>query len=166
MDHTLKVTKQCSFVDEEGKQCNRKTTITHPMCAFHTRQVLGLYVAPSTIKGAGMGLFTTKPIKRNTHIINYEGEKISQKEYDKRYSDCDFGVYGMTLNSKWVIDARATDSGLGRYICDYRGSNSTQNVEYLSTSRKVEIWSIRDIEAGEELLVDYGKEMLEAMGLL
>lgn len=166
MSHTLSITAQCAHTDAQGKQCKRNTKITHPYCALHSRSVLGLEVKPSFITLAGLGLYATRDFAKGAHIINYEGEKITTKEYTERYAKEGFGTYGMTLNKKYVLDARKTSSGLGRYVCDYHGSGHKPNVKYFSTGTIVEIVAIRAIKAGDELYADYGREILEAMGIL
>jgi SET domain-containing protein len=48
---------------------------------------MALIVKRSQIPGAGKGLFTTKAIKRDTKIIEYRGEIINWKEYEKRVKE-------------------------------------------------------------------------------
>jgi SET domain-containing protein len=165
-NHTIKVKAQCKYKDKDGHRCKTMTTITHPYCAKHTRSVLGLFVAKSTIKGAGLGLFTTRPIKKGTYIVEYAGERMPTKKYDLRYEDESHGEYGMEFNKRIAIDARKTSSGLGRYVCDHYGSGKPANVEYLTTTKRIEITAKKNIEAGEELLVSYGREMRKAMGII
>jgi uncharacterized protein len=161
--HTIYVKAQCSYKTKKGR-CKRKTVITHPYCAQHTLEAFGLYVAPSQVKGAGLGLYTTKPIKKGTVIVEYKGEKLTTKQYNERYDKDDYGSYGMEVNSRLVIDARKTSSGLARYVCDYTGSGKKPNTQYQGEKHKVEIIALRNIEPGEELLIDYGKEIRKAMG--
>jgi SET domain-containing protein len=164
INHTIVVRKRCAYVDPKGKKCSRETTITHPYCPAHTQKVLQFKVAKSKVPGAGLGLFTLKPIKKGEVALYYEGEKLKVSDYNERYEKEGFGEYGMTLGSKYVIDARKTSSGLGRYVCDYTGSGKKANVKYYDNKGKIEITAKRDIEAGEELMVSYGKEMRTAMG--
>ncbi|MBX9853599.1 MAG: SET domain-containing protein [Cytophagaceae bacterium] len=163
-NHTIFVKARCAFKTKKGR-CKRMTVITHPYCAVHTKQELGLVVATSQIKLAGLGLYTTKKIKKGTDIIEYDGERISTGKYNKRYEKEDYGAYGMTVNKRVAIDARKTSSGLGRYVCDYTGSGKKPNTEYLEDKGIVYITAKRDIEPGEELLVDYGREIRVAMGI-
>ncbi|MCU0417287.1 MAG: SET domain-containing protein [Cytophagaceae bacterium] len=164
INHTIVVRKRCTYVDSKGNRCTKETTVTHPYCPQHTQKVLGLKVAKSTVPFAGLGLFTLKPIKKGDIALFYEGEKLTVKEYNKRYEKEGFGEYGMTLGARHVIDARKTSSGLGRYVCDYTGSGQKANVKYYDNKGKIEITAKRNIEAGEELMVSYGKEMRTAMG--
>lgn len=163
--HTIIVKGICSFVDEQGHQCDKAIGVTHPYCEKHGRQVLGLEVKKSRIPNAGLGLYATRKIKKGQFIVEYKGEIIRTGDYNERYNDHGFGEYGMALNTRLVIDARATSSGLARYICDAFGSNLKPNVKYYEYDHHVDVIAYRDIEAGEELLVDYGDEMRIAMGI-
>ena len=52
--------RQCTFVKGDGHRCQRRTCKTLPYCWQHTSSQLGVKVGPSTIPGAGSGLFATK----------------------------------------------------------------------------------------------------------
>jgi SET domain-containing protein len=164
INHSITVTSQCAYKNDKGVQCKTQTSITHPYCPKHTKSEFNFIVAPSKVPFAGLGLYTTKSISKDDVALHYEGEKLTVDEYNTRYDEEGYGEYGMTLGSKHVIDARKTSSGLGRYICDYTGGNRKANVKYVNHKGKIEIIAKRDIEAGEELLVSYGKEMRTAMG--
>lgn len=160
------VTKQCAFVAPDGTRCRRLTTITHPYCAHHMRLVHGVEVRRSTIPGAGMGLFAVRHIPKDVYLFDYDGDRLSVSEYTERYAELGFGPYAIELSPSVIIDAYRTDAGIARYICTYHGSGRRPNVRYYSTGQRVEIWTIRPIEPGDELLADYGREMVVALGLV
>lgn len=164
VDHTIKVKARCAYESEKGR-CKRTTEVTHPYCPQHTREVLGVYVAPSRIPKAGKGLFAARAFKKGETICIYDGELLTTAQYDKRYDKEGYGSYGMTLNRNWVIDARKTSSGVARYICDFNGSGKKPNVEYQEYKRKIEVVVVKKIEPGDELYADYGDEIRIAMGL-
>ena len=164
INHSIVVKKQCAYKDEIGKSCKTICTLTHPYCEEHTESELGFRVAQSIVPFAGLGLFTLKKIKKGEVALFYEGEKLTVKQYNERYDKEGHGEYGMTLGKKHVIDARETSSGLGRFVCDFTGSNKKANVEYLDNEGVIEIVAKKKIKPGEELLVDYGDEMRVAMG--
>ncbi|GIV54416.1 MAG: hypothetical protein KatS3mg039_0934 [Candidatus Kapaibacterium sp.] len=159
------ITKQCAFIHPNGERCRRLTTITHPYCAQHTRVVHGVEVRPSTIPGAGLGLFAVRYLPKGVFLFNYDGDRLSVADYNARYADMGFGPYAIELTASVIIDARRTDAGVARFICSYHGSGKRPNVEYVSSGKCVEVWTIAPIETGEELLADYGEEMIAAMGL-
>lgn len=163
-NHTIFVKAQCSYKTKNGR-CKRTTVVTHPYCGYHTKTVLGFIVAPSQIKMAGLGLYTTKEIKKGAIVCEYKGEKLTTDQYNRRYAKDDYGAYGMAAKRNLVLDARKTSSGIARYICDYTGSGKKPNVEYQGSKDIVEVVALRKILPGEELLVDYGSDIRKAMGI-
>ncbi|MBN9398871.1 MAG: SET domain-containing protein ['Candidatus Kapabacteria' thiocyanatum] len=162
--HSIPVTAQCAYEGPNGR-CKRMTTITHPYCGKHTQDVYGLKVAKSNIPGAGLGLFALRPFALGEHIVEYYGEKMTQKEYNLKYDDDALGAYGIELNSRYVLDAAKTSCGIARYACDYHGSRRKPNAEYVSDKGRIWVVAVRPIKAGDEILTDYGDEMHRALGL-
>ena len=99
---------------------------------------------------AGLGLFTSKDIKKGDLIIEYTGEKITTAEADERG-----GQYLFTLNKKFVIDGKGREN-LARYINHSCRSNAEPEID--EDTWKINILAKRAIKAGEELNYDYGKE--------
>lgn len=164
-NQTIVVKARCAFTDANGKRCKTITGITHPFCELHTSEVFGVEVRPSQITAAGLGLWAVRDIKRNTHLFNYNGERLLKRDYNARYEDTHMGVYGIELNRKTIIDARRTDSGIARYICSYQGSGQKPNIKYESDGKVIEMITTRFVKAGEEILGDYGEEMMTALGV-
>lgn len=116
-----------------------------------------LVVKPSTIPGSGKGLFTKKFIPKGTFIIEYKGKITTWKEVKHDSSN----GYIYTVNPKHVIDAKRHKKALARYANDARGltkvTGITNNCTYTNNGLKVYIEAIKDIPAGSEILVNYGK---------
>jgi len=116
-------------------------------------------VKESKIPGAGNGLFAREFIPRGTRIVEYKGRVTTWKEVN--HDDGDNG-YIYYVKSHHVIDARNYKSALARYANDARGLSRVKGVnnnsEYTEDEKKVYITSRKDIPAGEEILVEYGKE--------
>jgi uncharacterized protein len=100
----------------------------------------------------GLGLFTLRPIKSGKRIVEYSGTIITNEEADRRG-----GRYLFELDEKRAVDG-TTRSNLARYI----NHSCRPNAEGLTTGSRIWIWALRDIKAGEELTINYGKEYLEA----
>ena len=117
-----------------------------------------LIVKRSQIPNAGKGLFAKKPFKKNEKIIEYKGEIIDWKEYKNRVEENKDG-YLFFVNNKYCIDAFSTPQHKARYANDARGLNRTKglrnNAVYEVFDKKCFIVATRNIEAGEEILVDY-----------
>jgi hypothetical protein len=118
-----------------------------------------LVIKRSTLKGAGKGLFTTKDIPRGTKIVEYKGKITTWKEVDDRKG---LNAYIYYVTRDHVIDARTTREALARYANDAKGllriDGITNNCTYIIEGVKVYIKAMRNIPAGSELFVGYGKE--------
>ena len=115
---------------------------------------------PSTIQGTGA--FATRRIRKGTRIIEYVGERITQEQADQRYDDEAMErhhTFLFNLDDDSVLDA-GTVHNESRYInhsCD-------PNCEALIEKGHIYIYSLRNIEPGEELVYDYAYERTEDMG--
>ncbi|MDY7225643.1 SET domain-containing protein [Hyalangium rubrum] len=113
----------------------------------------------STIQGTGA--FATRRIRKGTRIIEYTGERITQDEADKRYDDESMKrhhTFLFTLDENTVVDA-AVNGNEARFInhsCD-------PNCQAFIEGKRIYIYSLRTIEAGEELSYDYAYERAEGM---
>ena len=118
-----------------------------------------LYIKKSKIPNAGMGLFTKKPIAKGTRIIEYTGKRAKWK--DVKDEDGKNG-YIFYINRNHVIDALPTKKAYARYANDARGlvriKGLLNNSDYIVDGLKAYIESKKDIPAGGEILVDYGKD--------
>ncbi len=118
-----------------------------------------LIVKRSTLKGAGKGLFTTKDIPKGKKIVEYKGKITKWKEVD---SHDGMNGYIYYVNRNHVIDASDTKEALARYANDAKGMVRTEglnnNCTYRIEGLRVYIYAMRNIPAGSELFVGYGKE--------
>lgn len=118
-----------------------------------------LVVKRSTIPGAGKGLFTKKLIPKGTRIVEYKGKVTTWKEVD---IDEGRNGYIYYINRNHVIDAMPYPKALGRYANDAQGltrvKGITNNSQYVVDDGRVYIEAKKDIPAGGEILVQYGKE--------
>ena len=118
-----------------------------------------LYVKSSTIPNSGKGLFTKKFIPKGTKIVEYKGRRTAWK--DVKDEDGKNG-YIFFINRNNVIDALPWKSALARYANDARGlvkiKGLTNNADYIVDGTRAYIESKKDIPAGSEIFVDYGKD--------
>lgn len=101
---------------------------------------------------SGLGFFALKPIPAGKKIVEYTGPLVSNAYVERRET----GKYFFGVNSKWSIDGTPR-SNVARYI----NHSCRPNCEALISGRRVWIYSMRNIKAGEELTYDYGKEYFE-----
>jgi uncharacterized protein len=93
------------------------------------------------------GCYTTVPVPRGTHIVEYTGERISTKEADRRYLHREETyLYGLSDGS-CVID--------GDGIAAFVNHSCEPNCEIDEIDGRVWIIAMRDIKPGEELTYDY-----------
>lgn len=122
---------------------------------------MALIVKTSTLPNSGKGLFTTKAIKKGERIIEYLGEIIDWKEYEKRVERDEDG-YLFFVNKKHCIDAWNTPQHKARYANDAAGLSKvkglTNNSVYEIDGNKCFIVATKNIEAGQEIFVSYSKE--------
>lgn len=102
----------------------------------------------------GNGVFATKKIAAETCIAEYRGERITQREADKRKAadpDNPFHTFFFSLEGGRMIDGDS-EGNASRWInhcCE-------PNCEAREDKGRVFIYALRDIKRGEELNYDYG----------
>lgn len=123
-----------------------------------------LVIKKSTLPGAGKGLFTKSFIPSGTRIIEYKGRVTTWSEVKEKEAD---NVYIMYVNRNHVINAQPYRKALARYANDAKGVGKIKglrnNAVYTTVKKRVYIKATRDIKAGEEILVDYGKSYWQTM---
>lgn len=100
----------------------------------------------------GWGVFATRPINKNTRIIHYAGEKITNRESLKReihYLKSGH-IWCFKLNRLYVRDA-AVGGNIARYI----NHSCTPNCYSWIKNGVIWIRASRNIKRGEELSYDY-----------
>lgn len=116
-------------------------------------------VKESGIPGAGKGLFAKELIPKGTRIVEYKGIITTWREVDHNDGDNGYIYY---VKRHHVINASRLVTVLARYANDARGlrriTGLTNNAEYVEDGLKVYIQSKKDIAAGAEILVEYGKD--------
>jgi uncharacterized protein len=125
-----------------------------------------LYLAKSTLPGAGKGLFTKVSIRKGEKIVEYKGKIITWKQHEK-LSDEGKGGYAFFVNNNYVIDAYHTPQYLARYANDARGLSRVEGIRnnsvYEEKKKIVHIVATRNIPAGSEIFCSYGDEYWDAI---
>jgi SET domain-containing protein len=103
----------------------------------------GLIVRSSSIHAAGC--YTTRPIKKGTKVVEYDGPRFTKNEANERYEDR-LVTYLFAVHDE-VIDGFGTAMFLN-HSCD-------PNCETEEIDGRVWVMAIRDIAAGEELVYEY-----------
>ena len=106
----------------------------------------------------GRGVFAARRIRKGTRIVEYEGERISNREADRRYDDTRMKhhhTFLFTLDKKTVVDG-AISAGGGD--ASYINHSCDPNCEAIISRKRIYIHAKRTIEPGEELAYDYQYE--------
>jgi uncharacterized protein len=126
------------------------------------KETYKLVVKKSQLPKAGKGLFTLENIPKGELIIEYKGEIITDKEATRRAAEDDCYGYMFFINKNHCIDAFFTLEHKARYANDAAGlgriDGLKNNSVYEIVGKKCFIKSTRNIKAGEEIFVSYGKE--------
>ncbi len=120
-----------------------------------------LVVKKSQLPKAGKGLYTKVPIRKGEKIIEYKGEIIEWKQYEKRVAENKDG-YLFFINKNRCIDAFPTPQHKARYANDAAGLSRVKglrnNSAYEVFDNKCFIMAEKNIAPGEEIFVTYTKE--------
>jgi len=118
-----------------------------------------LIVKKSKLPDAGKGLFTRINISKGTRIVEYKGRIQPWREVKEQDG---INGYLMYINRNVVINALPAPKTRGRYANDARGlvriEGVRNNSEYVSEGKRCFIEATRNIKAGEEIFVNYGRE--------
>ena len=123
-----------------------------------------LLVKRSMLPGAGKGLFTKKFIPKGTRIVEYKGRISSWRDMSGSGHTSRYIFY---VKRDHVIDAGPYKKAIGRFANDAGGlirrKGLNNNSYYEQDGLRIFITAQKDIEAGSEILVGYGKEYWDAM---
>lgn len=103
----------------------------------------GLIIRSSSIHAAGC--YTTRPIKKGSLVVEYDGPRFTKDVADERYKDR-FITYLFSIGNE-VIDGFGTAMFLN-HSCN-------PNCETEEINGRIWIRAIRNISAGEELTYEY-----------
>ena len=111
----------------------------------------------------GLGLFATKPIEKKTIIVEYRGRRITNAVADRL--EAQNSRYMYELNSRWTVDGSSR-----RNVARYANHSCRPNAESdvllgpRAQGRRggmVIIRAIRNIQPGDEITYDYGKDYFD-----
>lgn len=114
-------------------------------------------IRPSTITGAGNGLFAKVQIEEGDNIGYYTGYIIDEAEFNN--PDRPFSPYVMWVSSNHIIVGEGPKANYTRYI----NHNDKPNAFLVTSTRwkTARIEALRSIEPGEELFFNYGDDYWE-----
>lgn len=99
----------------------------------------------------GLGLFATEPIRKGKFIVEYRGRKLSNEAAERL--EAKGARYMYELNSRWTLDGSSR-----RNIARYANHSCRPNAESDVVRGRVIIRAIRNIQPGDEITYDYGRD--------
>lgn len=123
----------------------------------------GLVVQPSTVEGAGLGLFAVRAFARGEVVAVYTGVLMTAAERREMAAFADDWPdryrYVLGLSDHGICLDMAGQGLPAHYVNDNR-DRTRINTRFVKQVRLLlaELVTLRDIEPGEELFVDYGPE--------
>ena len=109
----------------------------------------GVTVKESTIDGRGC--YAAVAFRKRQKIAVYAGEWISRREVARRLTN-KRRIHICSLDSYWAIDGSVGGNGT-----QFINHSCEPNCYMRAVHRKIVFFALRDIEPGEELLLDYGR---------
>jgi SET domain-containing protein len=109
----------------------------------------GVEIRPSRIDG--LGCFATTAFKKGRKVAEYDGERIPRYEVARRLKN-KRRIYICGIDSYWAIDGSSGGNGT-QFINHSCEPNCYSKVVH----NHILFFALRDIEPGEELLLDYGE---------
>lgn len=106
----------------------------------------------------GQGLFASAPMARGTVVGTYEGRRYSPAQASRKHWD-DGLTYLFGLSDGTIIDGAEGGNAL-RHL-NHACAPNCEAVEYHQASGKLglRIQTLRDVQAGEELTLDYALQV-------
>jgi SET domain-containing protein len=106
---------------------------------------MAIIVKSSSLHGAGV--YTTAPIKKGAHILEYTGPRLTAKACEGMYADTEVTYLFAMDDGNTIIDGFGM-AAFVNHTCD-------PNCETDQIDNRIWVMALRDIEAGEELTYDY-----------
>lgn len=125
-------------------QCYTRADMSYDESKFEIREIGG---------AKGKGLYAKQNFEFGEYLLDYTGKKITTKLADTLTTK-----YLFEIDSEWTLDGE-DESNTARYI--NHSCNPNVEAEVDEEEGRIMIHAARDIEAGEELLIDYGDEYFD-----
>lgn len=147
-----RVSSRCIGRNTNGQRCKRRTAMT-PYCWVHLQKEKNVRIKPSTIEDAGLGLWTTKEVKKNHPVVDYGGKRVETHdadyggEYVLELKDTDPYIY---------MDGAKSNTRLGAYANHKQGPAANARFLAKPDLSDGQVVANRNIPAGREVFVNYG----------
>ena len=143
--------QRCTATTKKDVHCGKRTCFGK-FCAMHLKHLASLRVTKSTAPDAGKGLFALRDFKLDEKICRYTGDFYRD---DDAWGRSD---YVLQINRALWIDASRTNSAVGRFSNDPKGTGKRVNARFSinPVTKEVTLKALRPISKGDELFTAYG----------
>lgn len=164
---------QCQYRITINRRCRNRVCFGSPLCWAHNKMVYGVKSKPSTIAGAGKGLFSTLGFPRNHWICPMVGESLTGECVDLRYPGDMTAPYAEDAEQLGFVDC-ACSRGIGSQANAKFHPNGRVRAQRLHNAVTLirtefddgrpnpepELWikSTKQIAPGSEIFLWYGRE--------
>ncbi|XP_046863279.1 zinc finger protein 664-like [Xenia sp. Carnegie-2017] len=124
-----------------------------------------LYVIPSTIPEAGMGVFANKKLEINTRFGPYRGEKVLLDDLEEGRDTSYMWEILQEGKIRYYIDGKDSTQGNWMRFVNCARCEDEQNIIAYQHHGEIYYRVYKEIEADKELLVWYGDEFAEQLGV-
>ena len=151
---------RCSAQAAGGNRCKNRVCIGLSDCWVHTRKLQHLRVGPSTLRGAGKGLFAWEPanggvvFNHGAVVCRYGGARLSRSQVDARVPGDQTAPYGLCEGN--VCEDAACVRGIGSLANGHRRKRDC-NVEYRFQAGELRLVALKNIRHNQEILAHYGQ---------
>jgi hypothetical protein len=171
--HGELVIRRCThFIDSKNERCKKNVEIGLDLCWIHLIQDKSLRLKPSSILGAGLGLFAHDPnktpnaviFKANTVICQYDGDVIDNGELIRRYGEKS-PQYTVKLSGSFqdranvIYEDAALERGIGSMV-NHTPFNRRINAYLKIHDYRMVLKAKRDIKNNREILTTYGENFV------
>jgi len=158
LNQSIRQSKRCPYyMKQKGRQCKKRVVYGY-YCYVHNKYRKGLRIKQSSIPDAGRGLYAEKDYKQGQIVAQYQGQKMTKREVDKKYKEQgDFTVCHGNKPHNICVDAVVTSSSNGRYANVGNATNNTK-LKYKAKNKTFRLVATEPISTSREIFADYGDE--------
>lgn len=155
-------TIRCAEMKPDGARCKCKCAIGTPFCHVHLKYIHHLQIKPSTIQGAGKGVFAVGKdaiiFRNGDPIISYDGQHVTRHTLEERYgpNTAPYGVETGVSGEK--IEDAALRRGAGAVCNHATGHKVNARIRWSTARHQHEIVATKIIRNGAEVFVNYGQQ--------
>lgn len=126
------------------------------------RAFVKVEIRPSTVRGAGQGLFALERIEAGVTIGEYTGDVVDSRWRAMRLRDRSY--LAPTCDTAFFIDALRRPEVMMRYLC-HHPRKEKRNAQFMDQGIRKFVVTTRPVDPGEELFIGYGDTYWRMMGI-